>query len=134
MVAFVFSAITFIGHKKKKLFIGLDVFLFGFLGIIGLILAALWIGSEIPSTKWNWNILWAFPGHLVLAVGLLKKSREKWIQTYLLAVLILTVISLLIWVFGFQAFHPSLVPIFLVILLRANYRYYQLGQIQSKSQ
>lgn len=134
LLAIVIGALTFWGNRTNRLFNGIDVGLFGLLGLLGFLVTFLWFFTDHSATKWNWNILWAFPGHLVLAVGLLKKSRKKWIQTYLLAVLILTVISLLIWVFGFQAFHPSLVPIFLVILLRANYRYYQLGQIQSKSQ
>ena len=133
LFAILIGALTFWGNRTHRLFNGIDIGLFGLLGLLGVLVTFLWFFTDHSATKWNWNILWAFPGHLVLAVGLLKKSREKWIQTYLLAVLILTVISLLIWVFGFQSFHPSLVPIFLVILLRANYRYYQLGQIQSKS-
>ena len=133
LLAIVIGALTFWGNRTNRLFNGIDVGLFGLLGLLGFLVTFLWFFTDHSATKWNWNILWAFPGHLVLAVGLLKKSRKKWIQTYLLAVLILTVISLLIWVFGFQSFHPSLIPIFLVILLRANYRYYQLGQIQSKS-
>ena len=71
VVALIFTAITFIGFKKKKLFIGFDVAFFGILGIIGIVITLLWAGSEIPSTKYNWNILWAFPGHLVLAIVLL---------------------------------------------------------------
>lgn len=134
LLAIVIGALTFWGNRTNRLFNGIDVGLFGLLGLLGFLVTFLWFFTDHSATKWNWNILWAFPGHLVLAVGLLKKSRKKWIQTYLLAVLILTVISLLIWVFGFQSFHPSLVPIFLVILLRANFRYYRLGQFQSKSQ
>ncbi len=133
LLAIVVGALTFWGNRTDRLFNGIDVGLFTLLGLLGVLVTFLWFFTDHSATKWNWNILWAFPGHLVLAVGLFKKSKEKWIQTYLLAVLILTVMALLIWVFGFQSFHPSLVPIFLVILLRANFRYYRLGQFQSKS-
>lgn len=133
VVAFVFSAITFIGFKRKRLFIGLDVFLFGILGMIGLVLAALWIGSEIPSTKWNWNILWAFPGHLVLVWGLLKKARSPWVRKYLLFALIMADAAVVFWILGWQSFHPSLIPLFLIIILRTNYLYYNIGNITVKS-
>ncbi len=133
VLALAIGALTFWEKRSNRRLIGIDVGLFGLLGLLGLLVTFLWFFTDHSATKWNWNILWAFPGHLILATGLLKKSGEKWIQSYLLGVLILTVIALLIWVFGFQSFHPSLVPIFLVILLRANFRYYQIGQFQSKS-
>lgn len=127
LVALVFTALTFIGSKKKKLFIGVDVFLFGVLGVIGLVLAALWIGSEIPSTKWNWNILWAFPGHLILVWGLWKKDLQPWVRKYLLFALIMADAAVVFWILGWQSFHPSLIPLLLVIILRTNYLYYNLG-------
>lgn len=133
LVALVFTALTFIGSKKKKLFIGVDVFLFGVLGIIGLVLAALWIGSEIPSTKWNWNILWAFPGHLILVWGLWKKDLQPWVRKYLLFALIMADAAVVFWILGWQSFHPSLIPILLVIILRTNYLYYNLGNRSLKT-
>ncbi len=127
VIAFAFTAMTFIGHKKRRLFIGIDIFLFGILGTIGLVLAALWIGSEIPSTKWNWNILWAFPGHLALVYGLAKKQIQPWVKKYLLFALILADAAVVFWILGWQSFHPSLIPLLLVIILRTNYLYYNLG-------
>jgi hypothetical protein len=127
VIAFAFTAMTFIGHKKNRLFIGIDIFVFGILGTIGLVLAALWIGSEIPSTKWNWNILWAFPGHLALVYGLTKKQIQPWVKKYLLFALILADAAVVFWILGWQSFHPSLIPLLLVIILRTNYLYYNLG-------
>lgn len=89
VIAITFTGITFIGFKKKKLFVGFDVAFFGILGIIGVVISFLWIYSLIPSTKWNWNILWTFPGHLVLAIVLLKKSIKPWVLKYLLFSLIM---------------------------------------------
>ena len=132
-VAFVFTAITFIGFKKKKLFIGVDLVLFGILGIIGLVLTALWVGSDIPSTKWNWNILWAFPGHLALVWGLTRKELQPWVRKYLLFALILADAAVVFWILGWQSFHPSLIPLMLVIILRTNYLYYNLGRKPAKA-
>lgn len=126
IVAIVFTAITFIGFKRKKLFIGFDIGLFGILGLIGIVVSALWIGSDIPSTKWNWNVLWAFPGHLVLAIVLSKKHLKSWVRNYLLAALILADAAVVFWILGWQSFHPSLIPILLVVILRTNYLYYNI--------
>lgn len=126
IVAIAFTAITFIGFKKKKLFIGFDIALFGLLGLIGIVVSALWIGSDIPSTKWNWNVLWAFPGHLLLAIVLSKKILPKWVRNYLLVALILADAAVVFWILGWQSFHPSLIPILLVVILRTNYLYYNI--------
>lgn len=126
IVAIAFTAITFIGFKKKKLFIGFDIALFGLLGLIGIVVSALWIGSDIPSTKWNWNVLWAFPGHLLLAIVLFKKILPKWVRNYLLVALILADAAVVFWILGWQSFHPSLIPILLVVILRTNYLYYNI--------
>ncbi|MEN2280491.1 DUF4105 domain-containing protein [Algoriphagus sp. SE2] len=131
IIAVVFTAITFIGFKKKKLFIGFDLVLFGILGILGLVMSALWIGSDIPSTKWNWNILWAFPGHLVLIPGLISKTLKPWLRKYLLGALILADAAIVFWILGWQSFHPSLIPLMLVIILRSNYLYYNISRYKT---
>jgi hypothetical protein len=130
LLAVIFISFTFIGFKKKKLFVGMDIALFGILGIIGLILSFLWFYSEIQSTKWNWNILWAFPGHLILAIVLLKKELKPWVRHYLFFALILADAAVVFWILGWQSFHPSLIPLLLVIILRTNYLYYNLGKFR----
>ncbi|PZX54631.1 uncharacterized protein DUF4105 [Algoriphagus ratkowskyi] len=130
LVALIFTAITFLGFKKKKLFVGFDVAFFGILGIIGIVISLLWIGSEIPSTRYNWNILWAFPGHLVLAIVLLKKTIKPWVLKYLLFALIMADAAVVFWILGWQSFHPSLIPLLLVMILRTNYLYYNVGKFK----
>jgi hypothetical protein len=125
--------LTFFGFRKSKLFKVLDIFLFGILGILGVVVAFLWFFTDHSATLWNWNLLWAFPGHLALSWGLLKYSGKPWISKYLLFVLVATVVALGIWLLGAQSFHPSLVPVFLVILLRANFLFYNLERFTQKS-
>ncbi|HSF53124.1 MAG TPA: DUF4105 domain-containing protein [Algoriphagus sp.] len=126
-VAILFTVITFFGHKRKKLFIGFDLGLFSILGILGLVVTFLWFFTDHTATKWNWNILWAFPGHLVLVWGLMKKEVQPWVRKYLLFALIMADAAVVFWILGWQSFHPSLIPILLVIILRTNYLYYNLG-------
>jgi hypothetical protein len=124
LIAVVFAALTLYGFKKGKLMKGLDVAFFGILGILGLVVAFLWFFTDHSATALNWNILWAFPGHLVLVWGLVARPNAAWISSYLLFVLGTTVVVLLLWMFGLQSFSPALVPILLLLLLRANFLFY----------
>ncbi len=131
LIAILFGVITYLGFKRKRLYIGYDVGLFGVLGILGVVIFLLWFGTEHIATKSNWNLLWAFPGHLILALTLLKKDLKPWVRKYLLFALIMADAAVVFWILGWQSFHPSLVPLFLVIILRTNYLYYNIGKLKS---
>lgn len=133
VLAVVYGLVTFLGFRKGRLFKGLDVGLFSLLGLIGVVVTFLWFFTDHSATLWNWNILWAFPGHLVLAWALVKNPTKPWISKYLLGVLIATSVALVIWITGMQSFHPSLVPVFLIILLRANFLFYNLERPAQKA-
>lgn len=133
VLALVVGMLTFFGFREGKLFKGFDIVLFGILGILGVVVAFLWFFTDHTATFWNWNLLWAFPGHLALSWGLLKYSGKAWISKYLLFVLVASVAALGIWLLGAQSFHPSLVPVFLVILLRANFLFYNLERFTQKA-
>jgi hypothetical protein len=124
LLTLVFAALTFYGFKKGKLMKGLDVALFGAVGILGLVVAFLWFFTDHTATAWNWNILWAFPGHLVLVWGLVARPNATWISSYLLFAMGATIMTLLLWMFGLQSFSPALIPILLLILLRSNFLFY----------
>lgn len=124
LLTLVFAALTLYGFKKGKLMKGLDVALFGTVGILGIVVAFLWFFTDHSATAWNWNILWAFPGHLVLVWGLVARPNATWISSYLLFVMGATVMTLLLWIFGLQSFSPALIPILLLLLLRSNFLFY----------
>ena len=123
-LAIIFAALTGYGFKKGKLMKVLDIALFGILGILGLVVTFLWFFTDHSATLWNWNILWAFPGHLVLVWGLVARPNATWISSYLLFVMVATVVVLLLWIIGVQSFYPALIPILLLLLLRANFLFY----------
>jgi hypothetical protein len=116
--------LTFFGIKKKRLFKGFDIAFFTVLGLLGLLIVLLWFFTFHSQTKSNWNILWAFPGHLVLAFALIRESIKPWVKKYLLFALVLANVALVFWIFGVQSLHPSIIPLILVILLRTNFLYY----------
>jgi len=130
VVAFAAIIITYVGFKRKKLFIGFDMVFFIILGLMGLVIFFLWFITEHNATLYNWNILWAFPVHLALAYGLALKTPTPWVRQYLLFALIMADIAVVFWILGWQSFHPSIVPLLLVIILRTNYLYYNLERIK----
>ena len=122
------GVVTFLGFKKKKLFLGLDIGLFTILGLLGLVIVFLWFFTEHSQTKYNWNLLWAFPLHLYLAVWLSKGETGSKTNKLLLSAMILADLALVFWLFGVQSFHPSILPLLLVIILRTNFLYYNMAR------
>lgn len=120
--------LTYLGFKKKRLYKGFDIALFTVLGLLGILIVILWFFTFHSQTKYNWNILWAFPGHLALAFALYRQKVRPWVKKYLVFALIMANLALIFWIFGWQSFHPSLVPLLLVILLRTNFLYYNWGK------
>ncbi|MBD8491045.1 DUF4105 domain-containing protein [Echinicola sp. CAU 1574] len=131
LIAIFFIVITFIGFKKKRLFVGFDQALFTILSLLGIMVVLLWFFTEHSTTKYNWNLLWAFPLHGILAYGLNQKSPAEWVKKYLLFALILADAAVVFWILGWQSFHPSILPLILVVILRTNYLYYNLDRIKA---
>ncbi|WP_186757312.1 Lnb N-terminal periplasmic domain-containing protein [Echinicola salinicaeni] len=131
LIAIVFMVFTYIGFKKKRLYIGLDQGLFLLLSLLGLVVISLWFFTEHTATKYNWNLLWAFPLHGVLVYGLNQKYPAEWVKKYLLFALIMADAAIVFWILGWQSFHPSVLPFILVIILRTNYLYYNLDRLKA---
>lgn len=130
VIALAAIIITYVGFKRQKLFLAFDMVYFITLGLMGLVISFLWFITEHTATLYNWNILWAFPVHLALAYGLSLKTPTPWVRKYLLFALILADIAVVFWILGWQSFHPSIVPLLLVVILRTNYLYYNLERIK----
>jgi hypothetical protein len=123
-LAILIGIVTIIGFQRRRLYLGLDIALLCAMGILGVLVAYLWFFTDHSQTKSNWNILWAFPLHLVGVYGLLKVKR--WVRNYLLFSLILTDLALVLWIFGVQSFHASILPLLLALILRTSFLYYHL--------
>ncbi|WP_158860875.1 Lnb N-terminal periplasmic domain-containing protein [Lunatibacter salilacus] len=126
MLAILFGVFTFVGFKRKRLYLGLDIALLGAMGVLGILVVYLWFFTAHSQTKSNWNILWAFPLHFVGIYGLL--TGKRWVRNYLLGALILADLALVIWIFGIQSFHPSILPLLLAVILRTNFLYYHVDK------
>lgn len=93
------------------------------IGIIGLILLIMWMFSEHPEVKNNLNILWANPLYL-LYPPLNSNEQLKKNLAYVLIAMIL--ISVLIWLTGYQSFDIGIIPVLLILTIM-NVRYIKTG-------
>lgn len=126
MVAALVGIFTFIGFKRRRLYLGMDYALLGILGLLGILVVYLWFFTAHSQTKSNWNLFWAFPLHLIGVYGLVK--GKTWVRNYLLGALILADLALVIWLFGIQSFHVSILPLLLALILRTNFLYYHVDK------
>ncbi|WP_306642670.1 Lnb N-terminal periplasmic domain-containing protein [Sanyastnella coralliicola] len=86
-------------------------FLFIFLGLAGLMVFLLWFATDHTTTKQNWNLIWAFPLHLIVAF-ILKKKRL--VVPYMKA---FTIVYIIVLIFGFlfpQRYHLAFYPLALM--------------------
>lgn len=91
------------------------------LGAIGWLLIYLWFGTIHTTTKWNLNLLWAFPLNLPLAFLLLKKPK-RWMRNYFFYYRLVLILLLGAWVINPQKYNFAVIPIiFLSILLISKY-------------
>lgn len=83
-------------------------------GTIGFVLLFMWFGTDHLCTKWNLNLLWAFPLHLPLSFFLLKKDIPKWVKSYFYFFRIFFLLMIIFWAFRLQDFHKTIFPILLI--------------------
>jgi FtsH-binding integral membrane protein len=122
--AFVMLAVvTWFDWQKKKLSKWLDIILFFTLGIIGILLLFLWTLTDHRAAANNFNLLWAVPTHVIVAVVLMRKNKPTWIKKYFLGTTILTVALLGFWYLLPQSLNVFLIPVVGIILMRAVINY-----------
>lgn len=99
-----------------------DVGLFATVGIAGVVLLWLWLGTEHSVTGPNWNLLWAWPTHLAAAYFLTKRNLSPALRVYWAAAALVALGTVLLWPMLPQALHPAVRPLALLLALRAGLR------------
>lgn len=103
------------GKHKKLLSIKANSILV-FTGLLGWMLVFMWLFTDHPYVKSNFNLLWAFPLHFPLAFYLIKSNNKKFVSYYLNFSLILIAASIIIWIFKVQIFHKAVLPYILLLI------------------
>ena len=107
------------GKSSRALFARkwFDRFLFGFCGITGLLALFLWLIALHSVTDYNWNLLWAWPTHLIAVPAFTRAAH--WLQPYMRVVAFIVFITILGWFFWPQEMHTAFIPLLLAIAIRS---------------
>jgi hypothetical protein len=115
--------ITFKDVKNNRRTKFLDFTLLFTTGLIGLILAYLWLFSSHSTAPKNFNVLWAFLPNLWVAFFMLKTSPKKWLQKYVFVLLSCLSIIPVLWFSDIQVFPIAAIPILLLLFTRYLFLY-----------
>jgi hypothetical protein len=88
-------------------------------GILGCLILYAWLGTDHAGTENNYNLLWALPSNLIVALlGLKAKSR------YALAAIVLIVVTLILYMAGVLILPLlELAPIFVALIFVYGHMY-----------
>ncbi len=109
---------TYKDYSKKNSIGWLDTLLLIVTGVTGLLLAFLWLGTDHTATAWNYNLLWAFPFHILAAFIVSKSNPPKWIYPYMKLAIILMVLLFFHWIIGVQDYPITILPLLIAITMR----------------
>ncbi len=126
--SFLFALMLMMGLSRNKVALSflhrLDGLIFFMTGLLGIVLCFMWFGTDHSMTKNNYNLLWAWPTHAIMAF--LLNNRSAWVRKYWLASSIILSALLLAWYFLPQSLNPALIPFVLLLIYRSYARYKSL--------
>ena len=124
LLAITISLIVFKLDKALRVWSSLNLFIIGLLGIV---LVFMWIGTDHNATKMNFNLLWASPFHFILIFYLIKESWNNFTYWYLILSLILIFTTILFWFTLTQEFNSFVKPIILELVIIYYYYFKKCG-------
>lgn len=91
------------------------------LGLAGLVIALLWFATDHSATKYNLNILWAWPTHLFF---FWKTKRSGNTQNYFMLSAMVAALLLIFWSWMPQEMPTPALPLVLLIVVKGLWRHY----------
>ncbi len=110
--------ITYRDNQKTIRTKWLDVILFIFTGLVGVLILLLWFATNHTGTHHNYNLLWAFALNILFIHQLLKSKTSAWFVKYIKLLIILLCLLTLHWIIGVQVFAPALIPLLIALFIR----------------
>jgi Domain of unknown function (DUF4105) len=122
-----FILLSFIKNKNLKLALQiLDSILFFIVGVLGLLLIFMWVGTDHSMTKNNFNLLWAWP--IFIFYTFVMHKQNKIVKKFSLYAGIAFVLLLCVWFFLPQLMNNALLPIVVLLGWRAIASYYKFSK------
>jgi len=100
---------------------GFDGLLFFVTGALGIILLFMWFGTDHSMCKNNYNLIWAWPTHVITAFFI--NSKKQWLKKYLFITVVGLLLAMAAWAFVAQQLNISLLAICLLIIYRSLRKY-----------
>lgn len=116
--------ITFKNYRSKRRSKLVDLLIFSFTGLIGIVIVFLWFFTDHTATVYNYNLLWAFVFNLFFLPTLLKEEVKIRFVGYLKFITLLLLLMVLHWITGVQSFNIAAFPILVALLVRYTYLIY----------
>jgi hypothetical protein len=113
--------IVLLGYTKNKfaqVFLqGFDGLFFFLTGVLGIILIFMWVGTDHSMTKNNFNLIWAWPTHTIMAFFV--NSKKARVQQYFKFTAVALLAVLISWFFLPQQMNNALIPVVLLLIYRS---------------
>lgn len=113
--------VTYQGYTSQRGLYWFDAVIFSIIGLIGWLLFVLWIATDHRAAAQNMNLLWAIPLHFPVALILLKRKKPNWLKPYFTLTALVAFITLIAWPWWPQDLNTSLIPLVILIMVRAVY-------------
>lgn len=98
-----------------------DFILFLSLGLTGIVLLLLWLGTDHAMTANNYNLIWANPIHLFMLYFVFASGKKAFFSKYFQALTLIYLFLIVCWVLLPQEFNTVFVPIVFTLLVRYYY-------------
>jgi hypothetical protein len=99
-----------------------DALLLAAVGCTGLLAGFLWFVATYEVTEHNWNLLWAWPTHLIAAAVLLWRPSATGLRAYLTATALMAAVVAAGWAGWPQDLHAAVFPVVLAVGIRSGWR------------
>ncbi len=116
LISFILASL-FKNNASQNILQVMDAFLFFTVGLLGVLLIFMWLGTDHIMTKNNYNLLWAWPIHIFYAFFINKNN--KIVKAYSLLISIFLMLLLCSWFFLAQKMNNALLPLIVLMIWRA---------------
>ncbi len=103
---------------------GFDGLFFFCTGVVGIIILFMWFGTEHGMLRNNFNLLWAWPTHTIMAFFV--NSKKSWVKNYFRFTVFALIAVLVSWLFLPQQMNNALIPIMLLLIYRSAKKAYMV--------
>ena len=111
----ILTALSFLVRSFKYLKSILRFLILMTTGLLGVLMLVMWIGTDHRACTNNYNVLWAIPFNVIIA--LVAHKKRFWLKIYALAAISLLIVALVVHLIGFQQMPLiELSPLFLCLM------------------